>query len=147
MNPLGIFERRVRGFRVVEVGGAVVLIALALTVYLAKTGAGAKRADIDRIQTQIETEQTQIRLLKAEVATLEQPERLESLSQRYLGLVPVSARREVTPEALADVARGADVGHPGGAAVSDPITQAGSPDVPAPPAGGPKAASTAPGSR
>lgn len=144
MNPLGFFERRVRGFRVVEVGGAVVLVALALTVYLAKTGAGAKRADIDRIQGQIEAEQTQIRLLRAEVANLEQPERLEGLSQKYLGLAPISARREVTPEALADVARGADVGHPGGAAISDPVTQPGSPDAPA--AHAPDAPASSPGS-
>jgi cell division protein FtsL len=148
MRPFGFFEHRVRGFRVVELGGLGVLLVLILTVYLAKTGAGGKRADIDRIQQQIFQEQTQVRMLRAEVATLEQPERLEALSARYLGLQPISARREVTPQGLQDVARVAVVDHKTTLVTSDPLTQPGSPDlataqapVPADPAA---AATTAP---
>ncbi|MDR3513668.1 MAG: cell division protein [Caulobacteraceae bacterium] len=145
MRPFAFFERRVRGFRVVELGGLLVLLALILTVYLAKTGAGGKRADIDHIQQQIGDEQTQIRLLRAEVANLEQPERLETLSARYLGLEPISARREVTPQALADVAIVAVVDHKTTPVVADPLTQAGSPDLvpaaaPQPVGGAPAAA-------
>ena len=92
MRPLAFFDRRVRGFRVVELGGAAVLLVLILVVYLAKTGAGGKREDIDRVQAQIDAEQTNIRLLKAEVATLEQPERLEALSARFLNLQPIPAQ-------------------------------------------------------
>jgi len=54
------------GAEAVQVVG--VLLILILTVYLAKTGAGGKRADIDRIQKQITDEQTQVRMLRAEVA-------------------------------------------------------------------------------
>jgi cell division protein FtsL len=129
MRPFGFFEHRVRGFRVVELGGLGVLLVLILTVYLAKTGAGGKRADIDRIQQQIFQEQTQVRMLRAEVATLEQPERLEALSARYLGLQPISARREVTPQGLQDVARVAVVDHKTTLVTSDPLTQPGSPDL------------------
>jgi cell division protein FtsL len=137
MRPFAFFDRRVRGFRVVELGALGVLLVLILTVYLAKTGAGGKRADIDRIQQQIFDEQTQIRMLRAEVATLEQPERLEALSARYLGLQPISARREVTPQALVDVAQVATADHKTTLVAADPLTQPGSPDVGAAPAAAP----------
>jgi cell division protein FtsL len=104
MKPLDLMDRRVRGFRVVELGAVCILLALILVVYLAKTHAGGERADIDQVQSQIIDEETRIRLLKAEVADLEQPERLEALSGRYLHLAPIPADHEVTPEGLADVA-------------------------------------------
>ena len=104
MKLAGLFDQRVRGFRIVELGGLGVLLALVLAVYLSKTGAGGERADIDHVQQQIQDEQTRIRLLQAEVANLEQPERLETLSSQYLGLQPVTAKREVQPDALPDIA-------------------------------------------
>ncbi len=45
-----------------------------------------------------------MRLLQDEVARLENPKRLEELATRLAGQAPVSARQEVTPEALAQVA-------------------------------------------
>ncbi len=144
MRPFAFFDHRVRGFRIVELGGLVVLLILVLTVYLAKTGAGGKRADIDHLQGQIGDERTQIRILKAEVATLEQPERLEALSSRYLGLVPISARREVTLQALSDVAHETTGDHKGLPAVSDPLTAKGSPDLVSPDAAAPAPAAATP---
>jgi cell division protein FtsL len=129
MRLFGFFDRRVRGFRIVEVGALGVLLVLILAVYLAKTGAGDKRADIERVQDQIADEQSQIRILRAEVATLEQPERLEALSARYLGLAPISARREVTPEGLRDVAQVAVIDHKTTLVSADPLTATGSPDA------------------
>ena len=105
MRRPGFFDRRVRGFRIVELGAMAVLAALVVVVYLAKDGAGDKRADIDRVQQQIVAEQEQIRLLKAEVAHQEQPERLEALAGQYLGLQPVAAKHEVDAAELSDVAR------------------------------------------
>jgi hypothetical protein len=99
-----LFDHRVRGFRIVELGGLCVLMALVLTVYLSKAGAGGERADIDRVQQQIADEQTRIRLLTAEVSSLEQPERLTALSARYLDMQPVPAKHEVGPDALPDIA-------------------------------------------
>ena len=105
MTRVGFFNRRFRGFRIVEIGAMAVLVALVLVVYLAKDGAGDKRADIDRVQEEIVAEQDQIRLLQAEVAHQEQPERLQALAGQYLGLQPVAAKHEVDPAALAEVAR------------------------------------------
>jgi len=104
MRLTGLFDQRVRGFRVVELGGLAVLLALVLAVYLSKAGAGGERADIDGVQQKIQEEQVRIRLLQAEVANLEQPERLEALSSQYLGLQPVPAKHEVQADALPDLA-------------------------------------------
>lgn len=105
MSVSDLFDRRVRGFRVIEVGALCVLLVLALLVYLAKTHAGGERADIDRIQSQIDSEQARVALLRAEVAKLEQPERLESLSTRYLNLQPVPPSHEISAGSLAAVAQ------------------------------------------
>ena len=104
MSVLGVFDQRFRGFRVIEIGGVGVLLALILLVYLAKTIAGGQSAQIDRVQQQIADEKTRVTLLRAEVASLEQPERLESLSGRYLNLQPVDAKHEIDAEALATIA-------------------------------------------
>jgi cell division protein FtsL len=104
MNPFSLLDRRYRGFRVIEIGGLGVLLVLALVVYLAKTHAGGERADIDHIQAQIDDEQARVTLLRAEVAKLEQPERLETLSGRYLNLQPIPPGHEISAEALASVA-------------------------------------------
>ncbi len=104
MKLSGMFDQRVRGFRVVELGGLGVLLVLVLAVYLSKAGAGGERADIDHVRQQIADEQTRIKLLQAEVASLEQPERLEALSSHYLGLQPIPAKHEVQPDELPDLA-------------------------------------------
>ena len=105
MSLKGFFERRVRGVRVVELWAGGLTLVLALGVYLAKTGAGDEGADIARTQVEINREQREIRLLKAEVAYLEQPQRLERLSSAFLGLQPMSGKRETVVENLQEVAR------------------------------------------
>ena len=104
MNPFAFLDRRVRGVRVIDVAGTVLLCGLVLVVYLAKTGAGGTAADIDKVQQQIDEAHGQIRLLQAEVASEEQPQRLASLSGQLLNLQPVSPKHEIPSEALTDVA-------------------------------------------
>jgi hypothetical protein len=95
-----LFNRRVKGFRVVEVGGFACLIALVLGVYLFKGMAGAEGAQIADTTRQIAAEQARVRALRADLARLESPQRLQRLSTQYLGLQPVSAKKEAAPEAL-----------------------------------------------
>jgi len=95
-----LYRRRVRGFRVVEVAGLAVLLVLMLVVYLAKTFAGSERTEIARVERQISDEKVRVRLLRAEVAHLEQPERIERLSRQFLGMEPVTAKREVNIETI-----------------------------------------------
>lgn len=104
MSLSSMFDRRVRGFRVVELVCLSLLLALVLGVYMAKTFAGRERAQIADVERQIEDEKIRVRLLKAEVAYLEQPRRIEQLAAG-LHLTPIKPDHETTEDALIDVAR------------------------------------------
>jgi cell division protein FtsL len=110
MSLSSIFDRRVRGFRVVELVCLAILLILVLGVYMAKTFAGRERAQIASVEEQIADEKVRVRLLKAEVAYLEQPQRIEQLAQQ-LRLAPISPEHETTEDALIDVARHAPAAH------------------------------------
>jgi len=113
MSLSSMFDRRVRGFRVVELVCLGLLLALVLGVYMAKTFAGRERAQIAEVERQIEDEKVRVRLLKAEVAYLEQPRRIEQLAAG-LQLTPIKPDHETTEDALIDVARHqAPAGAPG----------------------------------
>ena len=98
-------NRRVRGFRLVDLVAAGLLVVLILGVYLAKTVAGGERAKIATVERQIVAEKARIRLLQAEVSHLEQPARIERLSETYLGLAPVTEKRIADLNELPDLAR------------------------------------------
>lgn len=102
---MSVFARKIRGFRLVDMIGLGLLVAIILGVYLAKTVAGRERSEIARIERQIKSERQRIRLLQAEVAHLEQPGRIERLAVAYLKLEPVTANREAKVEQIVDVAR------------------------------------------
>ncbi|WP_334163896.1 cell division protein FtsL [Phenylobacterium sp.] len=104
---MSLLDRRVRGFRLVDLVALGLLVVLILGVYLAKTVAGRERSEIARIERQIAAEKARIRLLQAEVSHLEQPSRIERLSTAYLGLAPVSVKRETTTDGLLGLARSA----------------------------------------
>lgn len=104
MTPARLFNARFRGFRIVDIASLGVLSALVLGVYGTKALAGREGAQIADIDQQISQEQQRVRLLKAELAHLEQPGRLVRLSTDYLGLAPISAKRESPPEALTQIA-------------------------------------------
>jgi len=104
MTSVGLFDRRIRGFRVVEVAGMGVLLTLVTSVYLAKTFAGRERQQISSIEQEIVDEGVRKRLLEAEVAHLEQPRRIEQLAQ-MMQLKPIAPDHEITEDALIDVAR------------------------------------------
>jgi cell division protein FtsL len=101
---MNLLTRRVRGFRLVDLIALGLLTALILGVYLAKTIAGRERTEIAKVERQIDMEKSRIRLLQAEVSHLEQPARIERLSEAYLGLAPVSIKREATADALPEIA-------------------------------------------
>jgi hypothetical protein len=106
---MSLLDRRVRGFRLVDLVAFALLVMLVLGVYLAKTMAGRERAEIATAERSIGEEKARIRLLQAEVAHLEEPARLERLSQSYLGIGPVPIKHDLTPEGLYDAARASQV--------------------------------------
>lgn len=107
---MSLFHSRFRGVRIIELAAFVCVIALAFGVYLAKTNAGRERSKIATIERQIAEEQRKLKLLRAEVAHLEQPERLEQLSTQHLGLQAVDGSKEALAEALPDIANPAEKG-------------------------------------
>jgi cell division protein FtsL len=99
-----LFERRIRGFRLVEVGALLALTAMIFWVYLAKAEAGRERYEIGEVQKQIVDEQRTLKQLRAESAHLEQYSRIEALSHDYLDLQPVKPGRETEPQDLPELA-------------------------------------------
>ena len=106
MRLSGVIRQRFRGFRVVDLAALVICLALALTVYAYKTSAATQSTDITDVESQIRDETRAVQLLRAQVAHLEAPDRLERLSRTYAGQAPVAAKQEVTPQALPQVAAG-----------------------------------------
>ncbi len=107
MSISALFTRRIRGVRLVNVWGAGLLLVLVIALYLIKTFAGGERADIAQTEQQIADEQHSIRLLHAELAYLEQPARIERLSEQYLGMQPATGKHETSVDGLGLIARAA----------------------------------------
>jgi len=107
-----VFQSRFRGFRIVDLSAFGCLAVLVLSVYAFKANQGGENARMEDVDDQITAEQRQIRVLQAQLAHLEKPERLEQLSVRYLGLAPTNAKHETSIDALIDVSREAEATKP-----------------------------------
>jgi hypothetical protein len=99
----GLYNRRIRGFRVINFAAVIFLMALMFGLYWAKTRASVDGAAIGRIETQIGAQKRDIRMLEARVAGLEQPGRIGQLSEDYLHLAPAKTTQETTPDKLAQI--------------------------------------------
>ena len=97
-----VFDARVRGIRWVEIVGAVLVAVMVLSVYVAKAAAARESARIGELEREIAENRQRVRLLRAEIARLEQPGRLEVLS-RAAGLGPVDVRRQTSEAELAEL--------------------------------------------
>lgn len=86
MSVIGAFSARYRGFRIVDIVAVGAILLIALTTYAMKTFAGAEDADTSGLETRITAEDKRIRLLQAEIARLESPDRIERLSSSYLDM-------------------------------------------------------------
>ena len=113
MSLAFLFEKRFRGFRVVEIVAFLCLTTLVLGVYFTKAHAGHETAEITDVDQQIADIQRRVRLLHAELAHLETPSRIEALSEQYLNLAPISAKHETPETGLMEVARQAAEPAPG----------------------------------
>ncbi len=100
-----IFNRRFKGFRVVELGAVACLAVMILGVYAFKAGAGRESAQIGDVEQRIVEEGRRVRLLRAELSHLETPERLTRISTDYLGLAPADAKREAPVDSLPEISR------------------------------------------
>ena len=108
MNPAiatlnRLFAWKIRGIRWVEIIGVLLVGAMVFSVYVAKAAAAREGARISELERQISDNGQRVRLLRAEVARLEQPNRLEALS-RGAGLGPVDVHRQAKAENLSNLA-------------------------------------------
>ncbi|WP_420478871.1 cell division protein FtsL, partial [Brevundimonas sp. FT23028] len=94
-----LFSWKIRGIRWVEIIGVLLVGAMIFSVYLAKAAAARESAQIADLERKIGENGRRVRLLRAQVAHLEQPARLEALS-RDVGLGPVDMRRQASEERL-----------------------------------------------
>lgn len=67
----------------------VIGVALTVGLYYVKTRAQTAKKEVKRLERLISQEEASLRVLKAEIAYLENPARLEELSNDHLGLEPV----------------------------------------------------------
>ncbi len=101
-NP---FTSRVRGFRIIDLAGLALVLVLAFVSYTLKTLAGSQGANTADVQSQIAQEDRRIRLLRADITHLEDPERVEHLAVQYLGLQAVDPKHEATIAELGEIAK------------------------------------------
>ena len=98
-----LFAWKIRGIRWIEIIGVLLVAVMVFSVYVAKAAAARESARISELERQISDNGQRVRLLRAEVARLEQPNRLEALS-RGAGLGPVDVHRQATAENLPNLA-------------------------------------------
>lgn len=103
---MSFLEHRTRGFRTINIVFCALLMVTAVVVLLAKAYAGREVREIARTERAIAEQNKRIRVLKAEVAHLEQPERLQRLAKDILGMAPLAAAREGDISSLDALAAG-----------------------------------------
>jgi hypothetical protein len=84
--------------RVVNLLALVVLVAVAVGLYRAKSEAGGDRRRVRALEVELAAEQEAVRVMRNEVGYLEHPERLRTLAEGKLGLAPIDPLRVVTLE-------------------------------------------------
>jgi len=94
-----LFDWKVRGVRWIEIIGVALVAVMVVSVYAAKAAAARESSRIAQIEQDIRENGQRVRLLRAEVARLEQPARLESLS-RQAGLAPTDVHRQAGEDLL-----------------------------------------------
>jgi len=97
-----LFDWKIRGVRWIEIIGVALVAVMIVSVYAAKAAAARESARIAQLEREIRDNGQRVRLLRAEVARLEQPARLENLS-RQIGLVPVDVRRQAQEGQLTEL--------------------------------------------
>ncbi|WP_293825397.1 cell division protein [uncultured Brevundimonas sp.] len=126
-----LFDWKVRGVRWVEIIGVALVAIMIVSVYAAKAAAARESSRIAQLEQDIRENGQRVRLLRAEVARLEQPARLEALS-RQIGMAPVDIHRQAGEDQLTALKPAADA-KPAAAPAAPPAASAISDDAaPAP---------------
>ena len=125
MRPfLSLFDKRVRGVRLIEMIGFGLALAMIFWVCLSKAREGEDIKHMNQLDDQIAEETQTVSALKIKVAQLERPSRLEALATAYLGMKPVESTHEARIENLSEISH----------AVSRPVAMTAPAAAPATPA-------------
>ena len=73
-------------------------IGLVFVLFSIKTRALDARAYVKKLEHKLEQEQAEVRMISAEIAHLESPERLRKLADQHLDLRPVKAKQVLSLE-------------------------------------------------
>ena len=76
---------------------AIIIVALVIGLYKAKTDAARTEAHVRQLQQEIAESEADLRALRAEIATQESPGRIEALAEDHLG-VTVGSEGAALPE-------------------------------------------------
>ncbi|PHR60416.1 MAG: hypothetical protein COA43_06795 [Robiginitomaculum sp.] len=77
-------------------GLMLVGIGLVVILFFVKTNALEAKSELRKLERTLAHTQAEIRIINAEIAHLESPERLRKLASEHLGLEPVSAERTLS---------------------------------------------------
>lgn len=138
---LNVFEQRVRGVRLVELVGIVLCLAMMFGLGWIKMREDADVKRLEALKREIAAETDQVQTLRAAVAHLEQPKRIEALASVYLGMKPVDSRHEANLDSLVEISRGQGAGTRGVERPASPVPPM--PQAPLPAAASPEAPVTA----
>jgi hypothetical protein len=100
-----LFEQRIRGIRLIELVGLLLVFGLIFWVCVSKAREGEDIRRINELDRQIATEQAAVDTLRIKVAQLERPGRLEQLAVEYLGMKPTDPNHEARLESLGEISR------------------------------------------
>lgn len=83
--------RRMTGIIMLIIG-----VALIIALYYVKIRSQTANQEVRRLERLVVEEENAIRVLQAEIAFLENPDRLRNLSNIYLSLEPISAKNIIS---------------------------------------------------
>lgn len=87
--------------RLFQIAAAILVAALAVGLYKAKTDAAGAERRVRALQTEIADTQANMRALRAEIARAESPANIEKMAEEHLGLV-VGDQSAALPETAID---------------------------------------------
>jgi cell division protein FtsL len=83
--------------RVLHIVAAVLIVVLAIGLYKAKTDAARTETHVRQLQSQVDESEADLRALRAEIAHLESPARIETMAEQHLGIT-VGSESATLPE-------------------------------------------------
>jgi len=99
--------------RIGRLGWSVLMligVGLVVVLFSIKTRALEAKAHMQKLERTLERERAEVRMLGAELALLQSPERLRALAKEQLGLEPAKAERVLTLEQAAQALAKKDEG-------------------------------------